>query len=479
MTRRPPAALLATLGFLLLLVILLVAGALLVRSILTESFANAERIRAARIVLSNVLRAQLDEETGVRGYAVAHDPLLLEPYYQGRASLPMLLSRVKSVSQTLQLDEAMPLISDAVETNRRWLRQDLPLLYSRKRGHVLELRGKVLIDRFRADVHGIDVALARREVLGDVRAQRAIVWANFFALAAVLAVAAAAALYTVQEYRLGMRLERERDNAERQRRRSAEMRAAYEAEKRIADTLQEAFAARSLPELPTLRLSAVYVAATEEAKVGGDWYDALPLSQDRVMLAIGDVTGHGIEAAVAMNKARQMLIGCALVDPTPGHVLARVNAELVAERSPMITAVAGLVDARTREFRYASAGHPAPVLLEPGRPARFLEVGSLPLGVNADTQYATHRVASAPGALLVLYTDGMIEHSHDVLQGETILLEAVESAAERAVEDPAKAIRDAIFSRYQISDDAAILAIRFVDAAVAADSEKDALVRTA
>jgi serine phosphatase RsbU (regulator of sigma subunit) len=391
----------------------------------------------------------------------------------------MLLSRVKSVSQTLQLNEAMPLISDAVETNRRWLRQDLPLLYSRKRGHVLELRGKVLIDRFRADVHGIDIALARREVLGDVRAQRAIVWANFFALAAVLAVAAAAALYTVQEYRLGMRLERERDNAERQRRRSAEMRAAYEAEKRIADTLQEAFAARSLPELPTLRLSAVYVAATEEAKVGGDWYDALPLSQDRVMLAIGDVTGHGIEAAVAMNKARQMLIGCALVDPTPGHVLARVNAELVAERSPMITAVAGLVDARTREFRYASAGHPAPVLLEPGRPARFLEVGSLPLGVNADTQYATHRVASAPGALLVLYTDGMIEHSHDVLQGETILLEAVESAAERAVEDPAKAIRDAIFSRYQISDDAAILAIRFLDAAVAAASEKDALVGTA
>jgi serine phosphatase RsbU (regulator of sigma subunit) len=479
MNRRPPAALLATLGFLLLLVILLVAGALLVRSILTESFANAERIRAARIVLSNVLRAQLDEETGVRGYAVAHDPLLLEPYYQGRATLPMLLSRVKSVSQTLQLNEAMPLISDAVETNRRWLRQDLPLLYSRKRGHVLELRGKVLIDRFRADVHGIDVALARREVLGDVRAQRAIVWANFFALAAVLAVAAAAALYTVQEYRLGVRLERERDNAERQRRKSAEMRAAYETEKRIADTLQEAFAARSLPELPTLRLSAAYVAATEEAKVGGDWYDALPLSQDRVMLAIGDVTGHGIEAAVAMNKARQMLIGCALVDPTPGHVLARVNAELVAERSPMITAVAGLIDARTREFRYASAGHPAPVLLEPGRPARFLEVGSLPLGVNADTQYATHRVASAPGALLVLYTDGMIEHSHDVLQGETILLEAVESAAERAVEDPAKAIRDAIFSRYQISDDAAILAIRFLDAAVAAASEKDALVGTA
>jgi hypothetical protein len=59
------------------------------------------------------------------------------------------------------------------------------------------------------------------------------------------------------------------------------------------------------------------------------------------------------------------------------------------------------------------------------------------------------------------------------------LLEAVESAAERAVEDPAKAIRDAIFSRYQISDDAAILAIRFLDAAVAAASEKDALVGTA
>jgi serine phosphatase RsbU (regulator of sigma subunit) len=478
MARRVPAPLILTLVFLVFLIGLLLVGSLLVRAILTESFADAEQTRTARILAADALRGQLDEETGVRGYAATRDPILLAPYYEGLANLPRLLQRVRSAVEALRLREAVPLVDDATNTNRRWLAHVAkPLRAGKKQRHLIELRGKILVDRFRIDMGAIDRLLARSARLGDARAEHAIAWANVFALGAVLAVAAASAIFTIQQYRLGARLEQERAESEQQRRQSAAMRAAFEAEKRIADTLQEAFAQRVLPELPGVRLRATYVPATEEAKIGGDWYDAMQLSQDRVLLAIGDVAGHGIEAAVAMNKARQMVTACALVDPTPGRILECVNAELIADGSPMITAIAGVIDARTFEFAYAGAGHPAPVLLEPGSHARFLEVGSLPLGIDARAAYPTYRVKSVPGAMLVLYTDGAIEHSRDVLEGETLLLEAVESAAENRAGDPAKTIRDNIFSRNRVSDDVAILTICFVEPVATAGAPNAAALR--
>jgi serine phosphatase RsbU (regulator of sigma subunit)/CHASE3 domain sensor protein len=479
MTRRLPTPLGLTLAFLLLVVALLLWGGLYVRSVLSESIASAEEVRAARILVADVLRAQLDEETGVRGYAAARDDVLLEPYYEGRGSLPQLLSRLRTATRRLALPGALPLLVDAEQTNRQWVRRiAYPILIARKGSHVRELHGKILVDRVRDDMNALDRALARREQLGDERAQRNVTWVDFFALAAILAIALAAMLFSVQQYRLGVRLDQERDKSEEQRRKIVEVRAAYEAEKRIADTLQEAFAQRVLPKLPSVRLSAIYVPATEEAKVGGDWYDALQLTDDRIFFAIGDVAGHGLEAAVAMNKARQILTSCALIDPKPGTVLERVNAELMTENSPMITAVVGLVNARTLEVKYALAGHPAPILIEPGRAARFLEIGSLPLGVHAATSYETHFVRSVPGATLVLYTDGVIEHSHDVLRGETALLRAVESAARQPATETATAIREEIFDHHSIADDVAILTIHFLETATDL-TRADALPRTA
>lgn len=471
MTRRFPVPLLLTLTFLVLVVGLLITGGLYVRAILAESLANAEQLRDARILIADAVRAQLDEETGTRGYSIARDSVLLEPYYRGRANLPIALERIRAVTTRFGLRDMLPRVTDASRTNRRWLtRVAFPLMVARKHSHVLELHGKILVDRFRIDMAAVDRALARREQMGETQAQQAILWGDLFALLAIVAVVLAAALFTIQQYRLAARLEQARAASERQRRQSAEMRAAYETEKRIADTLQEAFVQRLLPEISTLQLSATYVPATDEARVGGDWYDALRLSHGGALIAIGDVAGHGIEAAVAMNKARQILISSALVDPDPGSILERVNAQLVAERSPMITAVTVLLDARTCQFTYSVAGHPAPVLLEPGQQARFLEVGSLPLGVSPGTKYATRRVQSKPGAMLVLYTDGAIEHSHDVIAGESLLLEVVETTGQTASDDPASAIRDGIFEHHQVSDDVAIITVRFLDAAAVSDT---------
>jgi serine phosphatase RsbU (regulator of sigma subunit) len=276
-------------------------------------------------------------------------------------------------------------------------------------------------------------------------------------------VVLAAALFTIQQYRLAARFERARVGAEEERRRAAEIRSAYEAEKRIADTLQGAFTQNLLPQMAKVRFSATYLPAAEQARIGGDWYDVLELSQDRVLLTIGDVTGHGIDAAVAMNRARHLLVSCALVDASPGAVLQRANCELFRNGSPLITAVAGIVDSRSCEFVYATAGHPPPVLLEPGSKPRMLDFGSLPLGVMKDSSYRTYRVQSVPGALLVLYTDGVVEHSHNVVEGEALLLQAIEAAASWPDHSAAAMISASIFSNRRIVDDVAILTVRFGD----------------
>jgi serine phosphatase RsbU (regulator of sigma subunit) len=210
-----------------------------------------------------------------------------------------------------------------------------------------------------------------------------------------------------------------------------------------------------------LTFSATYVPASEEAKVGGDWYDAVEIGEQRVLFTLGDVEGHGIEAAVTMNRARQALTTAALTGGDPAAVLTRVNGELLRSEARMVTAVVGYADAGSYEFAYATAGHPPPILLEPGREPRMLACGGLPLGVMENARYAVERVQSVPGALLVLYTDGAVEHSHDVVAGEDVLLGAVVTASRSSERDIASRIHANIFEGRQVGDDVAILTIGF------------------
>jgi serine phosphatase RsbU (regulator of sigma subunit)/CHASE3 domain sensor protein len=475
MSRPFQIPLAATLAFLLVIVALLFAGGIVVRSILGASFRDAERIRSARIHVAEMLKEQLDEETGVRGYAAARIPILLSAYYDGRSKLPSSMSRVRAEIKALKAQGALPALDDAVRVNHRWLRAVAVPLIERRRVHAgVELRGKTLVDRFRSDAAKIDAAFARRGAAFDRQAQAAVAWVGVLALASVLAVVLAAVIFTVQQYRLAVRLERERAESERERRRSEDVQAAYEAEKRVADTLQAAFSQRVFPALPTVSFSATYLPATEEARIGGDWYDALQLPNDRVLLAIGDVAGHGIDAVVAMSTARQLMIGSALLDPTPARVLERVNAELVRGNSPIITGISAVIDTKTYEFAYAAAGHPPPVLFEPGRRARILDSGSLPLGVAASTVYQTRRLQAVSGAIIVLYTDGAVEHTRNILAGEATLLDAVESAVERPLSDAATAIRERIFGDRAATDDVAILVIRIGDSRAGVSAAEEA-----
>lgn len=461
MRPRLQTPLVATLAVVALLILAMLAGGIALRGVIADSFHSADAVRSARMSVSDLLNNQLDEETGIRGYAAARRPVLLQPYDEARAQISGSFDRVAAVFSEAQMTTSLALLDDARSTNARWLREIAMPVIAGRNNVAVELRGKRLVDRFRADLDRMQDSLARREELADERAQRAIVGITVFAALAVAVVVLAALLFTMQQVRLWTRLETERQEAEEERRRSVALQAAYEVEKRIADTLQEAFVQNVLPRPEHLYFSSAFLPASEETLVGGDWYDAFELSDKRVLLTIGDVTGHGLEAAVTMNRARQLFLSCALLDPEPGPLLARVNVHLVRIGSPLMTAIAGLVNAANHEFSYAVAGHPPPVLAEPGRKPRMLETGSLPLGVTESASYETRTVRSVPGAMLVLYTDGAIEHTRDVLEGEALMLAAVEDAAGRPDADAATVIRDGILRDRHIADDVAILTLRF------------------
>ncbi|HEV3091192.1 MAG TPA: SpoIIE family protein phosphatase [Candidatus Cybelea sp.] len=461
MARRVYLPLALTLCFSAVVIAALWIGGVSVRSGVVSAFDDSANVRTARIRVGDALREQLDEETGVRGYAAVREKILLEPYDEARLTLPLSLQRIGVSLRQLQMTDASQALADAAATSRRWLAViAVPLISSRTPQRDVQLRGKRLVDRFRSDMNAVEELLAARADRAAQRAQESVLWISLFAACAVLAIILAAAVFAVVQFRLADRLERERARSEEERRAAAEVRAAYETERRIAETLQAGFAQNVLPRLARVRFSATYVPAAEETNIGGDWYDALELSRERVLLAMGDVTGHGIEAAVAMNQTRHLLVACALLDSSPTHVLARVNAELCRSGAPLITALAGVVDVRNFRFAYAAAGHPPPVLWEPGRPARLLDVGSLPLGIVPEAQYQTHVVESVPGALIVLYTDGAVEHSRNVVEGESLLLAAVEAAGQ-APSGEAGMIYERIFAGRRIADDVAILTIRF------------------
>ncbi len=434
--------------------------------------------------MADLLRQQLDEETGIRGFAVVRQVILLQPYYDAQATFTGSFKSIESTLEELHLVAASHALIDAQAMSQRWNDEvATPILDRRPNALYLELHGKQLIDRFRTDIASVDGALAAREATINGQTQMAIAWVGVFVMAAVGVIVGAAFIFSMQQYRLGERVEQEQERAEAEERRADRLRAAYLAEKRIADTLQDAFVQRPLPQLPALLFSATYVPAAEEARIGGDWYDAFELPKDRVLLVIGDVAGHGIDAAVTMNKARQAMLFCALVDDDPASILQRVNKDLVRQQSPIVTAVVGLVDAARYQFSYAAAGHPPPLLLEPGRRGRLLEFGSLPLGVTSDVAYRTHTIQSVPGAMLVLYTDGVIEHTHNILEGEALLLEAAEKAAQSESDNSAMVIRSSVFGNASVADDVAILTIRFtakpgIGATIATEAERTTFLGT-
>jgi len=194
---------------------------------------------------------------------------------------------------------------------------------------------------------------------------------------------------------------------------------------RLALQLQHAIMPEQpdLGGLPNLQVAARYRPAAEEYRVGGDWYDVLSLPDGRVMIAVGDVAGHGIDAATGMVALRNALRGLACSGAEPGNLMGSLNeVTLRTGGHPTATAVCGHFDPADRTLRWTSAGHLPALLLRDGH-ARLLEsVPNLLLGAVPGAAYQERQEQLRPGDLLLLCTDGLIERRHASLDDALAML---------------------------------------------------------
>jgi serine phosphatase RsbU (regulator of sigma subunit)/anti-sigma regulatory factor (Ser/Thr protein kinase) len=241
----------------------------------------------------------------------------------------------------------------------------------------------------------------------------------------------------------------------------------YEHERDIAVTLQRNLLPARLPQVPGLGSAARYLAGGDGVEVGGDWYELIPLSGDKVGVAIGDVVGRGVRAASIMGQLRPALRAYALELERPAEVarrLARFVKTLDADQ--MTTCVYALLEPGIGALHFTNAGHPPPLLLGPNGEATFLEgERSVPLGVMADPPYTENVAKLSPGCTLLLYTDGLVERRDEPITRGLERLRAAAAEAPRAPEPLCDHIVELLVERTP-SDDVALLAVHAaVDAA--------------
>jgi serine phosphatase RsbU (regulator of sigma subunit)/anti-sigma regulatory factor (Ser/Thr protein kinase) len=243
----------------------------------------------------------------------------------------------------------------------------------------------------------------------------------------------------------------------------------YGREAYIADELQRTMLPETLPRPTGVRLAARYLPAAETARVGGDWYDAIPLPGSRVALVVGDVMGHSMTSAAIMGQLRTTAQTLAGLDLPPQEVLHHLDEQ--AQRlgiDRMATCLYAVYDPVSHRITIANAGHPPPVLLHLGGRAEVLRVpAGAPIGVGGVDFEAVELEAPA-GATLLLYTDGLVESRlRDVWTGIEQLREKLAATAQLTGPDhppPLEALCDEVLDMLgpgDRDDDIALLAARF------------------
>ncbi|MFE3776322.1 SpoIIE family protein phosphatase [Streptomyces sp. NPDC059122] len=244
----------------------------------------------------------------------------------------------------------------------------------------------------------------------------------------------------------------------------------YGREAYIADALQRRMLPASLPQPPGVRLASRYLPASDSARVGGDWYDSIPLPGGQIGLMVGDVLGHSMTSAAIMGQLRTSAQTLAPLGLPPQEVLRRLDEQ--AQRlgtDSMATCMYAVYDPDTHRISMANAGHPPPVMLHRDGRAEVLRIPlSAPIGVGG-ADFEAVELDAPVGATLVLYTDGLVEsRTRDVWTG-------IEQLCERLIETarlpgpnppPLEPLCDEILDMLgpgDRDDDIALFAVRFGD----------------
>ena len=236
----------------------------------------------------------------------------------------------------------------------------------------------------------------------------------------------------------------------------------YEREHTTAETLQRSLLPDQLPSVPGLVLTAMYRPVTKNMEIGGDWYDAFRLADQRLGVAVGDVMGKGLTAAAGMGRVRNALRALALTDPRPAAVLGGLDRLFSAtEEEEQVTTVAYLViDPETGNGVLGNAGHLPALVLEAGCAPRFDQVeAGTPLGWASPRKQ--HAFSLGPGSTAVFYSDGLVENRNRGLDTGLDELAAVAARAdEKLLAQPERLLEylvERMLAGHEQDDDVTVL----------------------
>jgi serine phosphatase RsbU (regulator of sigma subunit) len=238
----------------------------------------------------------------------------------------------------------------------------------------------------------------------------------------------------------------------------------YQQQKDFADTMQRSLLPSEAPRLEGLELGAVYDSSAR-LDVGGDVYDYVVLGDGRLAVALGDVTGHGVEATADMAMTKWVFRSVSREHPEPGDFLAHANEVVVDEvaAGKFVTMAYLTIDPVTGAVACGLAGHPPPRVVSPDGSVRQLAARGLPLGIADAQEYTEVADTLEPGAAVVLYTDGVVEARRDrELYGEERLDAQLSAGAGLEPKQLAEAVLAdcSAFGGGELTDDCAVVVIR-------------------
>ncbi len=251
----------------------------------------------------------------------------------------------------------------------------------------------------------------------------------------------------------------------------------YDEQREVAETLQRSLMPQELSTIPGCEVAARYEAGVEGTEVGGDWFDLLPLSPQRLLFSVGDVSGRGLEAAATMASLRYAMRAYALERTSPGEILHKLTMLMnVARNELFATVICGLVDTSAGTLTVARAGH-LDLLVVSAAGARFLDAPLGPaIGMVRGQHYDEMTVALDQGSTYLAFTDGLVERRNEHLD---VGLERLRAAcdASATVGDLVNDLVEALAR--DSTDDIALLGLRWTQAVPRLENEHIADPRTA
>lgn len=254
----------------------------------------------------------------------------------------------------------------------------------------------------------------------------------------------------------------------------------FSREYRIAETLQNTLVGVIPDRLGGLMLGNKYISALDEARIGGDLFDAITLPNGKIALLIADVSGKGIQAAMHTAMVRYMARAFIFQWPeSPAAALNMLNRAIVSYFGSVaiVTVFCAIIDPATGLISYANAGHPPPIILaQSGKQQTMLYRTGIPVGYAEDSRYEERKAMLAPGDLLLLYTDGIIEARRE---GKVLSTEGLQEILFRHADlDPREMVEMVCeearnFAEGDLRDDIAIIATALEPRPVASKQQRE------